>query len=77
MEPSSSMNSGASSSEPPAPADTRPPGGTRRSGQKTPRRVQWMFDEPSQAISPSPRALDEHALDVRGSFIFSFIVVVR
>ncbi|RDX46358.1 DUF1212-domain-containing protein [Lentinus brumalis] len=45
----------------PAPADTRPPGGTRRSGQKTPRRVQWQFDEPSQALSP--RALDEHGLD--------------
>ena len=43
--------------------DTRPPGGTRRSGNKTPRRVQWMFDE-GQATS-SPRALDEHGLDVR------------
>ncbi|KAI0708738.1 hypothetical protein C8T65DRAFT_779756 [Cerioporus squamosus] len=52
----------STTSEPP-PADTRPPGGTRRSGQKTPRRVQWMFDEPAQATSPSPRALDEHGLD--------------
>ncbi|PIL34619.1 hypothetical protein GSI_03398 [Ganoderma sinense ZZ0214-1] len=41
--------------------DTRPPGGTRRSGTKTPRRVQWMSDERNP--SPSPRALDEHGLD--------------
>ncbi|KAH9895599.1 DUF1212-domain-containing protein [Cubamyces lactineus] len=41
--------------------DNRPPGGTRRSGHKTPRKVQWVFDEPNG--SPSTRALDEHALD--------------
>ncbi|KAI0367111.1 DUF1212-domain-containing protein [Pilatotrama ljubarskyi] len=45
----------------PAPVDNRPPGGTRRSGHKTPRKVQWVFDEPDG--SPSTRALDEHALD--------------
>ncbi|KAI8977722.1 DUF1212-domain-containing protein [Trametes punicea] len=41
--------------------DDRPPGGTRRSGHKTPRKVQWVIDEPPG--SPSTRALDEHALD--------------
>ncbi|KAH9847729.1 DUF1212-domain-containing protein [Lenzites betulinus] len=44
------------------PADNRPPGGTRRSGHKTPRKVQWVFDEPNDG-SPSMHALDEHALD--------------
>ncbi|KAI0942559.1 hypothetical protein AcW1_003155 [Taiwanofungus camphoratus] len=48
----------------------RPPGGTRRSGAKTPRKVQWMVDE--RGADPqekgdervaSPRALDEHGLD--------------
>ncbi|EIW52517.1 DUF1212-domain-containing protein [Trametes versicolor FP-101664 SS1] len=48
-------------SDPTAPADNRPPGGTRRSGHKTPRKVQWVFDETDG--SPSSRALDEHALD--------------
>ncbi|KAI0773058.1 DUF1212-domain-containing protein [Trametes elegans] len=43
------------------PADNRPPGGTRRSGHKTPRKVQWVFDDPEG--SPSTRALDEHAID--------------
>ncbi|KAL7278313.1 hypothetical protein ACG7TL_008289 [Trametes sanguinea] len=43
------------------PSDNRPPGGTRRSGHKTPRKVQWVFDEAEG--SPSTRALDEHALD--------------
>lgn len=42
--------------------DNRPPGGTRRTGAKTPRRVQWMFDEPQE--TSSTRALDEHGLDV-------------
>ena len=52
---------------PPAP-DNRPPGGTRRSGVKTPRRVQWMADE--REGSPSTRALDEHGLDVRPLIAF-------
>ncbi|KAM5545760.1 hypothetical protein V8D89_000798 [Ganoderma adspersum] len=53
--------SSATGSDQAAQPDTRPPGGTRRSGNKTPRRVQWMFDERNP--SPSPRALDEHGLD--------------
>ncbi|OCH92004.1 DUF1212-domain-containing protein [Obba rivulosa] len=49
--------------EPPPPAmqPDRPPGGTRRSGHKTPRKVQWQVEEPSQ---PSGLAqLDERGLD--------------
>ena len=45
----------------------RPPGGTRRSGTKTPRKVQWQdSDEPLEATK---RALDEHGLDVRKSTV--------
>ena len=55
--------SNATGSDQAAQPDTRPPGGTRRSGNKTPRRVQWMSDE--RPNLPSPRALDEHGLDVR------------
>ncbi|KAI0643470.1 DUF1212-domain-containing protein [Trametes meyenii] len=54
-------NPNVSTPDQPAPVDNRPPGGTRRSGHKTPRKVQWVFDEPDD--SPSTRALDEHALD--------------
>lgn len=42
----------------------RPPGGTRRSGHKTPRRVQWLDGNEDNA-SPSSRALDERGIDVR------------
>ncbi|KAI0750391.1 hypothetical protein C8Q74DRAFT_1211863 [Fomes fomentarius] len=54
----SPTNVNASDATPP---DNRPPGGTRRTGTKTPRRVQWMFDEPQE--TSSTRALDEHGLD--------------
>jgi hypothetical protein len=41
----------------------RPPGGTRRPGNKTPRKVQWVGQEESP--ERHTRALDEHGLDVR------------
>ncbi|OBZ72873.1 hypothetical protein A0H81_06706 [Grifola frondosa] len=47
---------------PPAQTTDRPPGGTRRSGTKTPRKVQWVFDDDAEA-STSSRGLDEHGLD--------------
>lgn len=43
--------------------DDRPPGGTRRSGNKTPRKVQWQ-DYDDESSEPSKRALDEHGLDL-------------
>ena len=69
------MDSGSPSGSPPPipsplpidPNDNRPPGGTRRSGgTKTPRKVQWT-DE--RDVVDSPRALDEHGLDVSTHFI--------
>lgn len=47
--------------------DGRPAGGTARtSGTKTPRKVQWAFDEEHPVPSASStHALDEHGLDVR------------
>ncbi|KAI0753996.1 hypothetical protein C8Q80DRAFT_1216283 [Daedaleopsis nitida] len=47
-------------SNPGLPTDSRPPGGTRRSGAKTPRRVQWLAENDR---TPSSRALDEQGLD--------------
>jgi hypothetical protein len=41
----------------------RPPGGTRRSGIKTPRKVQWQDDD--EQPEASRRALDERGVDVR------------
>lgn len=41
--------------------NNRPPGGTRRSGAKTPRKVQWQDDDSAEG---QRRALDEHGLDV-------------
>lgn len=56
------------SPEPPQASEPeRPPGGTRRSGTKTPRKVQWVFDEQERPSDPSTssRALDEYGFDVR------------
>ncbi|THG96495.1 hypothetical protein EW026_g5356 [Hermanssonia centrifuga] len=39
----------------------RPPGGTRRSGNKTPRKVQWVDND--EGAESSTRALDEHGLN--------------
>ena len=79
MEANAAPSSSAEAAPPPAPTPrmdafppahpaidgNRPPGGTRRSGHKTPRKVQWQdYDEPPES---SPRALDEHGLDVRYS----------
>lgn len=49
---------------PAIPDDGRPPGGTSRaSGNKTPRRVQWLDDNNDTNIM-STHHLDEHGLDV-------------
>ncbi|TBU25246.1 hypothetical protein BD311DRAFT_780441 [Dichomitus squalens] len=61
MDTPPNVNGSGGSDPASAQPDTRPPGGTRRSGNKTPRRVQWIFEE-GQATT-SPRALDEHGLD--------------
>lgn len=45
----------------------RPPGGTRRSGMKTPRKVQWL-DHDEDNSPDAARALDEHGVDVRAFF---------
>ena len=85
------MDSGSPSGSPPPipsplpidPNDNRPPGGTRRSGgTKTPRKVQWT-DE--RDVVDSPRALDEHGLDVSTQassplhfpFMPNFLSVIR
>ena len=63
MNPSSSEGGGNGGG-----GDGRPPGGTsRKNGDKTPRKVQWL-DESTTNTRESDRsthALDEHGLDVR------------
>ncbi|KAH9840879.1 uncharacterized protein C8Q71DRAFT_427891 [Rhodofomes roseus] len=76
------MDSGSPTGSPPPlpidPNDNRPPGGTRRSnGTKTPRKVQWTDERNAADPNLSPRALDEHGLDVSTHFFLNFSSVIR
>ena len=77
-DPSPSVVSIMASTSAPVNDDGRPPGGTARTpGTKTPRKVQWAFDEREKPPGPSPDpSLSRHALDELGldvSFILKTI----